>query len=287
MIAGALMALGAEPKWQWEWSSSSWELALRILTGAFMAAALNGFSNGINQIFDVEVDRINKPHRFLPARIMTISQAWMISIFCLVLALGIASWINWQCLLVVSVASLFTYIYSAPPLRTKCRGFLANITIAIPRGTLLIVAGWTTVKSALRPEPWYIGLVFGLYFLGAVTTKDFSDMAGDRAANCRTLPIIYGTYRAIQIVSPFLVLPFLAIVPLSFFGLLAGNVLLLSALGILLGSWGAYICYLLLWSPPVGDRPGSQTVFENHPSWKHMYLLTALAQLGFAAAYLI
>lgn len=287
MIAGSMIALGAEPKWQWEWSSSTGELVLKIVAGAVMAAALNGFSNGINQVFDIEVDRVNKPHRLLPSRKMTLQEAWTVSLFCLMIALGLAAWINWQCFSIACIAALLTYIYSAPPLRTKCRGFIANVTVAIPRGTLLIIAGWTTVKSALRPEPWYIGLIFGLFFLGAVTTKDFSDVEGDKATNCRTLPIIYGTRRAIQIIGPFLVLPFLAIIPLAISGLLEGNTLLLSLLGILLASWGGYICYLLLDNPPLTGSPGSQMAIENHPSWKHMYLLTALAQLGFAAAYLI
>lgn len=281
------MALGAVPKWHWEWSSSAGELVLRVAAGALMAAALNGFSNGINQIFDIEMDRVNKPHRFLPAGKMNIRESWIVSLFCLIVSLVLAGWINWQCFLLVCAATLLTYIYSAPPLRTKCRGFLANITIAIPRGTLLIVAGWTTVKSALRPEPWYIGLVFGLFFLGAVTTKDFSDVKGDRAANCKTLPIMYGTRRTIQIISPFLILPFLAIVPLSLYGLLEGNTLLLSLLGTLLAGWGAYICYLLLVNPPLLNSSVSRATIENHPSWKHMYLLTAMAQLGFAAAYLV
>ena len=41
-------------------------------------------------------------------------------------------------------------------------GFTANVTIAIPRGLLLKVAGWSTVKTILDPEPWFIGTIFGL-----------------------------------------------------------------------------------------------------------------------------
>ena len=61
MIAGALMALGADPKWESNWSATVLGILPRIAGGALLAAALNVFSNGVNQIFDLEVDRVNKP----------------------------------------------------------------------------------------------------------------------------------------------------------------------------------------------------------------------------------
>ena len=55
------------------------------------------------------------------------------------------------------------------------------MTIAIPRGVLLKVAGWSTVKTVMGVEPWFIGAIFGLFVLGASSTKDFADIEGDRA----------------------------------------------------------------------------------------------------------
>ena len=98
-----------------------------------------------------------------------------------------------------------------PPFRTKRLGIWANVTIAIPRGTLLKVAGWSSVKTIVGVEPWYIGAIFGLFLLGATTTKDFADMEGDRRGGCRTLPIQYGVRRAAWMISPSFVIPFLMI----------------------------------------------------------------------------
>lgn len=134
MLAGALMALGAEPRWTSDWTGAPLELALNVLAGALLAAALNAYSNGINQIFDVGVDRINKPWRMLPSGKLTVQQAWIVSVFFLLLALSIAFWVSRQTFLIVAVAASLTYIYSAPPLRTKSRGFLANLTVAVPEG---------------------------------------------------------------------------------------------------------------------------------------------------------
>ena len=105
------------------------------------------------------------------------------------------------------MATICTFIYSCPPLRTKQRGIWANVTIAIPRGVLLKVAGWSCVKTIWGGEPWFIGAIFGLFLLGASTTKDFADMEGDARGGCRTLPLLYGVRRAAWMISPSFVKP--------------------------------------------------------------------------------
>lgn len=287
MIAGALMALGADPRWVSSWTAEPVQVVLNIIAGALLAASLNAYSNGINQIFDVEVDRINKPWRMLPSGKLDFGQAWTISLGFLVAALLLALWVSYQTFLIVAAASVLTYIYSAPPLRTKSRGFLANVTVAIPRGTLLIVAGWSTVKDISRMEPWLIGALFGLFMLGAVSTKDFSDIEGDREGGCRTLPVIYGVRAATWLVSPFFVFPFIGLIPTALFGFLTGNPLFLVFLGVVLPLWGGYIAFLLLSTSPEEFSELNQNRSENHPSWKHMYLMVMLAQFGLATAYLI
>ena len=57
-----------------------------------------------------------------------------------------------ECFWIVLFTTFLCWIYSAPPLRTKRRGIWANITIAIPRGVLLKVAGWSTVKTIFGPR---------------------------------------------------------------------------------------------------------------------------------------
>ncbi len=246
MVCGALMGLSVDPKGVSDWSPGGEEIILRILAGAVLAASLNAFSNGLNQICDLEIDRVNKPHRMLPSGRISMPEAWGLSLVFLVVALLLAIWINYQCFLVVLGGALGTCLYSAPPFRTKSRGIWANLTIAVVRGTLLPVAGWSTVKHVLQPEPWVLGAILGVYFLGAVTTKDFSDVEGDRRGGCRTLPVIYGVHRSIRIIAPFFVLPFLALVPGAVFGLLSGQPALLAGLGLILAGWGGWIILLLV-----------------------------------------
>jgi 4-hydroxybenzoate polyprenyltransferase len=157
----------------------------------------------------------------------------------------------------------------------------ANLTIAIPRGLLLKVAGWSAVGTILGAEPWFIGGIFFLFLLGASTTKDFADIDGDRRDGCQTLPILYGVERAAWMIAPFFVLPFLLVPVGVWLGILTGNAALLIGLGGLLAVYGAYVVYLMV------RRPEEMAAVENHVSWKHMYLMTMVAQVGFALSYVL
>ena len=138
-------------------------------------------------------------------------------------------------------------------------------------------------------EPWYIGCIFFLFLLGAASTKDYSDMEGDRAAGCITLPLRYGVRASAWMIAPSFVVPWL-LIPLGVvlkrpgpagMPVLSGNPLVLVLLGLVLAAYGAYTAYLLL------RDPDSLARTENHPSWTHMYLLMMTAQVGFAAAYMV
>ena len=128
-------------------------------------------------------------------------------------------------------------------------------------------------------EPWSIGTVFGLFILGAASTKDFADIEGDRAGGCHTLPIDYGVKKATWIMAPFFVIPFILIPVGVYAGILTGNALLLNILGGTLIVYGCYTVWLLV------RNPDELATTENHPSWTHMYQMMMLAQVGFALAY--
>jgi 4-hydroxybenzoate polyprenyltransferase len=278
--SGAATAYGALPRETW-----TPHLLLYPLIGVTMAAVLNAASNAINQIYDLEIDRVNKPKRPLPSGRLSIHEAWIFTWITYAIALVLA-WLvapdgRHECFWIVVVATIITFLYSVPPFRTKRLGIWANVTIAIPRGVLLKVAGWSAVKTVFGAEPWYIGAIFGLFLLGASTTKDFADMEGDARGGCRTLPIIYGVRRAAWMISPSFVIPFLMISAGAWTGILTGNFILLQILSAVMTTYGVYVCYLML------RRPEDLAVEENHVSWAHMYRMMFVAQIGFALAYLL
>lgn len=277
-----------------------------VVLGSVCASLMNAASNAINQIYDLEIDRLNKPERPLVTGALSIREAWAFVWVGYALAL-IPTWLvvvypyntfiakltaplaYHQTFFIYLAGLVFTFIYSAPALgRTKALGLWANVTIAIPRGILLKVAGWAMVAHIWHVEPWYIGGVFGLFLMGAASTKDFADIEGDLAGGCKTPPILYGVRKAAWIISPFFILPWF-LLPLGVYlrdpqapehAILTGNPTLLIALGVIMILWGSYTVYLIL------RDPDSLTSTENHPSWRHMYMMMMFAQVGFAVAYL-
>jgi 4-hydroxybenzoate polyprenyltransferase len=283
----------------------TWPLVLTVAIGSVCASAMNAASNIVNQIADVEIDRRNKPDRPLVRGEVSIGSAWSVASALYVLAI-LPTWFVvpypyhsfaermaapihlHAAFFIYCVGALATFVYSFPALgRSKRHWFWANFTIAITRGGLLKVAGWSFIASVALWEPWTIGSVFALFLLGATSTKDFSDMVGDREHGVVTLPIRFGVARAARMMAPFFVVPWL-LVPLFAWlpdpdnpaePLLTGNRTLLTGLGLVLAAWGIYTARLLLRNP---DELAST---ENHPAWTHMYLLLMAAQAGFALAY--
>ena len=298
IISGAICAWGSahNPDPSRQLTAS---VVMTVALGSICAAFLNAANNSLNQIYDLEIDRINKPNRPLVTGELSIREAWVFT--WIMYALGtLPTWLvvvypytTWgqkffaplawhECFFIYLTALVATFVYSVPALgRTKAHPIGANVTIAIPRGMLLKVAGWTMVARALWLEPWFIGLIFMLFLLGAASTKDFSDMKGDLAGGCRTLPIRFGVRKAAWMISPFFVFPWLLMPVGVHYRILTGNARFLTILGLALALWGAYCVRLIV------RNPDELTSTENHPSWRHMYLMMMAAQVGFAVAYLV
>jgi 4-hydroxybenzoate polyprenyltransferase len=282
----------------------TWAVVATLAVGSLCASAMNAASNIVNQIADLEIDRRNKPARPLVTGEVSLRRArqaaWALYVLAIVptwivvpypytsLAQRISAPVSLHAaFFLYCVGALATLVYSLPAFgRTKRHWLAANLTIAIPRGGLLKVAGWSFVASVAALEAWAIGGIFALFLLGAISTKDFSDMEGDRAHGCITLPLRFGVRRAAWMIAPFFVLPWLLIPlfawlpgPAGTRALLTGNRALLTALGIVLALWGVYAARLLVRNPDELART------ENHPAWTHMYLLMMAAQVGFALAY--
>ncbi|HVR40698.1 MAG TPA: UbiA family prenyltransferase, partial [Thermoanaerobaculia bacterium] len=240
IISGAVCAWGSahnpDPS-----RTLSASVILTVALGSLCAAFLNAASNALNQICDLEIDRINKPDRPLVTGAISIRGAWIFTWIFYALAIIPTWWVvvfpytTWgqkffaplaahECFFIYIAGMIATFIYSAPALgRTKAHPIGANLTIAIPRGCLLKVAGWTMVANATVAEPWFIGGIFMFFLLGAASTKDFSDIEGDRAGGCRTLPIAFGVRKAAYMISPFFVFPWLLMPLGAHLGILTGN----------------------------------------------------------------
>src|SRR5438045_5558268 len=102
-----------------------------------MAAVLNAGNNALNQIYDLEIDRVNKPKRPLPTGRVSIAGAWRFTAATYLAALVLA-WLvapggrhEWFWLVAVGVGC--TFLYWVPALRAGRLGIWLNDAIAVPR----------------------------------------------------------------------------------------------------------------------------------------------------------
>lgn len=283
MVAGSIAAIGYDGRF--EPTRDDWT---HLALGALMAALLNVASNAVNQIFDLEVDRINKPDRPLPAGELSIAQAAAVTVLAYAASLAVAWAVNTTLFAIVALTAVLTFLYSGPPVRSKRHWALANVTIAIPRGFLLPVAGWaailggTTWREGLADLPtdaWVFATASGLFILGAASTKDYADLEGDRAGGCITLPLRFGVRRSVWMVAPFLAVPWLLLPVARLGGWMTGNAFVLVWGGLALTAIGARAAWLLV------RDPEALTDGSTHPAWVLMYLLMLASQAVIALGY--
>jgi homogentisate solanesyltransferase len=133
-----------------------WALLPRAALGVLALLCGNGYIVGINQIYDVDIDAVNKP--FLPVAAGELSPfvAW---ILCAALAAGGLALTSSN--FGPFITKLYAFglflgtIYSVPPLRLKRSAVAAFSIIATVRGFLLNFGVYYAVRAALGlPFQW-------------------------------------------------------------------------------------------------------------------------------------
>lgn len=68
------------------WAFDPWMLG-RVVVLSICVSLLNAASNTLNQIYDLDIDKINKPLRVLPSRRMSMAAAWAVTVILFLAAL--------------------------------------------------------------------------------------------------------------------------------------------------------------------------------------------------------
>ncbi|MBK7971977.1 MAG: UbiA family prenyltransferase [Deltaproteobacteria bacterium] len=255
-------------------------LAVRIALGVVIAATLNAASNALNQVTDLDADRINKPGRPVAAGRISPLAASFASTLAYGLVIATAWTMGAACFAAVCGGAFCTLAYSLPPLRLKRFGWAANATIALSRGLLLTLAGWTTVATASGPDPWWLGGVMALFLRSSV----HQGLLGRRGRSRRRLPhppVRYGVSGTVRRIRHAFVWPFLLLPVGAWCGALHGDRWILTCTGIVLAAVGGSIVRVLERSPGAVDASG------NHVTWRRMYLAMLFMQIAVACAYLV
>ena len=181
-----------------------------ILYAMVPALLMNLYVTGLNQITDVEIDKINKPDLPLAAGFLSMPQAQSIVAAAGALSLGLGWAVGTQGLNVALWGSaILGTLYSVEPFRLKRYPFLAAFCIVAVRGAV-INAGFfahanaaafggplTSVLDCLRSDPRCAlsSLFFTVFGVVIALMKDVPDVVGDRTLNIRTFSVRLGQKR--------------------------------------------------------------------------------------------
>jgi geranylgeranylglycerol-phosphate geranylgeranyltransferase len=213
-----------------------------LLSGPLFAAGLIGFAvcafgNVVNDIKDIDIDRINNPTRPLPAGEVKKNIASFMAIAFLILSTTGSIFLGF---LTVITALVLLLLYSACLKKTLA----GNITVALIAGLSFVFGGFVAHNPACL-----VPLIFSIFIhLPREIIKDVIDMKGDKTIGAVTLPIIAGPFRACSISA--LLLAFLCLIlPLPYiFGILNSNYIII----ILVAGYPTllYVVWQLLRKPP-------------------------------------
>uniref|UniRef100_A0A2P2KE19 Uncharacterized protein n=2 Tax=Rhizophora mucronata TaxID=61149 RepID=A0A2P2KE19_RHIMU len=171
-----------------------WSLLSRALAGLFALICGNGYIVGINQIYDIGIDKVNKPYLPIAAGDLSVHSAWLLVILFAVMGIVIVGQNFGPFISSLYCLGLFLgTIYSVPPLRLKRFPVVAFLIIAMVRGFLLNFGVYHTTRVALGLSfEWSSPVAFitsfvTLFALVIAITKDLPDVEGDRKFNISTL----------------------------------------------------------------------------------------------------
>jgi homogentisate phytyltransferase / homogentisate geranylgeranyltransferase len=161
------------------------------------ALACNIFIVGLNQLVDIELDKINKPWLPLAAGTMSRSVAKTIIYTSLVVAL-IASYMAAPFFLcIICVIILIGVAYSVPPVQLKKHHLPAAICITLVRGVIVNIGIFLHFNAIVQHNytlPVYIIMLtvfIGAFSIAIAWFKDLPDTEGDAVFQFKTFPLLY------------------------------------------------------------------------------------------------
>lgn len=188
-----------------------------VMMAGLAAFLIVGGGNTLNDFFDYEIDKTNRPDRPIPSGMISRSDSLMLSATLFLVGLGLAKSINRYALIIAITNTLILILYAKFSKRLL---LISNLSISYLVASIFLF-GAVSVSSDINGNTGSIHLatvLFACAFLMTFTreiVKDIEDFEGDRRAYSRTLPIVLGISNAKRIAIVFgLTAVVLSLVPL-------------------------------------------------------------------------
>jgi geranylgeranylglycerol-phosphate geranylgeranyltransferase len=188
--------------------------ACRLWIAAAVAAVLTAAGNVVNDCFDLDIDRLNKPSRVLPSGQLSAAAAAYWALALVAIGLGLSTLLGVAMALIAVVIAVLLYAYSW---RLKSFFLVGNIVISAMSGMTVVYGGMAVggVYPTLIPALLILFFVFCREIL-----KTVEDYEGDQQLGARTVAVVWGRMGALRV---FRVLAVLVVV-LSLLPWLLGDV---------------------------------------------------------------
>jgi homogentisate phytyltransferase / homogentisate geranylgeranyltransferase len=256
-------------------------LAFTLVAGI----AVNVFIVGVNQVADVEIDRINKPELPIAAGELSAEAARVVCGACAALALALAVSQGPAETIAVTLGLAIGAAYSLEPLRLKRFPLAAALSITFVRSCVVNLGVWLHLSGAfgggerladVAPAVWALTAATLPFAFAIAVLKDVPDAEGDQRFGIRTWTVRLGQAAALRLgVAALLV---------ATLGLGAAAVLLLPlgpglALAAFQGGAAAW-----MWSGARAVRSREEVVGFYQAVWKLFFLEYVVVPAAFVAA---
>lgn len=170
----------------------------QMLAVWFACLGGNVYIVGLNQMYDLEIDRINKPDLPLASEEFSLKEGrvivWVAGFLALLIGTLAGKWL----LATVVISLIIGSAYSTPPIRLKRFPFLAAFCILTVRGIVVNLGLFLhysqklTGVQKLNPYVWTLTLFILLFTVAIAIFKDVPDLAGDKKYNIKTFTLVIG-----------------------------------------------------------------------------------------------
>lgn len=181
-----------------------------VIMAAVAVLLITVSTNAWNDYVDIEIDKVNKPHRPLPSGQVTRTNALLFSIAGTFLSLVAAVFINQPAFIIVVASNILLYLYSW---KLKCSVLWGNIAVAMITGLCVIFGG--VAAGNIQPVITLSVVVF-FAIMGREILKTMADYKGDLKENCKTIAVAWGKKKARTYVLIFLGIAIVMIIALYF-----------------------------------------------------------------------
>ena len=186
-----------------------------LIIGFFTGFFASGAAMLINDVIDLEVDRINKPWKPLPRGIFSVYSIRLLSLIFLLVAISINLIISLYLFLVAFIFSIIAYIYNYMR-KYWWSHFLVSISTMAPFIYGLFLAGLPYSKTLFT---MLFSMVVFLINTAREFIKSIGDIEGDLKLGYKTIATVYGVKNASRASLIFSIIGSVLAVSIGIFGL--------------------------------------------------------------------